>query len=442
MITGFSGRGRLAGLALVLCVLMPLQAVSKDESAGQSLTLIYSGNLDGELEPCGCTLEGDFGGILRRASKLDQLRGENPTLVAVDSGGLLVTGFASDLLKSEFILKGIAELGYDAVGVQWNDLAFGLELLRQQNIPWVASNWADGTLASRRLIERGPHALAIFSWLDGATSPYSKMSGAQRVLDSDAEKFADMLAAAKRSNATTLVLTALSMQDAKEQLPLDAIDILVIRSAYEIYGEPFRDGQTLVLQPGSRGMRLGQMELVLDGGGQIVTWAHQVIPLDVEVPDSPRLADWYADYNKRVEAAYQASIQRRKASETGESRFSGDTVCQVCHEEIHGAWAKSRHSGAYRKLEDVNKAFDPDCIICHTVGFDTPGGFLDVESTPHLSNVQCESCHGPAKAHAESGGHEKTLRNGSPATDICAQCHTQPHSPQFDFERYWGKIAH
>ncbi|KAF0193267.1 MAG: 5'-nucleotidase [Gammaproteobacteria bacterium] len=442
MVTGYFAQWRLVVLALLLCALASGSAVGEGVPSGRTLTLLYSGNLDGELEPCGCTLEGDFGGILRRATKIDQLRSEKPSLVAVDSGGLLVTGFASDLLKSEFILKGFDALGYDAVGIQWNDIGFGLDLLQHQPIPWVASNWADGRIVPLRIIERGDNKIAVFSWLDPATSPYRKMPGTHDVLDTDDRKLVDALAEAKRNNATTILLTALSMQEAKEQLPLDNVDILVIRSAYEIYGEPFRDGQTLVIQAGSRGMRIGLLELVVNDAGQIVSWTREVIPLGTDVPESPRLASWYAEYNARVEAAYQESIKRRKITETGESPFSGEAVCQGCHEEIHGRWRESRHSGAYRKLEDVNKAFDPDCIICHTVGFDTPGGFLDIDTTAHLSNVQCESCHGPARAHAESGGQQKTVRNGWAPADICAQCHTQPHSPLFDFKRYWAQIAH
>ena len=58
-------------------------------SASENVTIVYSGNLRGELEPCGCTSEGDLGGIRRHASAVDRLRKERPNLFLVSSGGLL-----------------------------------------------------------------------------------------------------------------------------------------------------------------------------------------------------------------------------------------------------------------------------------------------------------------------------------------------------------------
>ena len=49
-------------------------------------TLVYSGNLDSELEPCGCSEEGDLGGLRRHATVLAQLREQHPELVALSSG--------------------------------------------------------------------------------------------------------------------------------------------------------------------------------------------------------------------------------------------------------------------------------------------------------------------------------------------------------------------
>jgi hypothetical protein len=76
------------------------------------------------------------------------------------------------------------------------------------------------------------------------------------------------------------------------------------------------------------------------------------------------------------------------------------------------------------------------------VGFEKPGGFIDMNVTGHLLGVQCESCHGAGRAHVESTGTKALPNKDWPREKICAQCHTQPHSPAFNFERYWPKIAH
>lgn len=410
--------------------------------SGSTLTLIYSGNLDGELEPCGCTLEGDFGGIQRRATLLDELRHKLHEPVVISSGGLLVSGFTSDVLKNEYILKGIAALDYDAIGLQWNDLAFGIEFLRRFNLPWLASNWNDDSFSRVRQITRGEHSLAVFAWLNPETSPYRKMRGSHEMAANDVPALNKMISRAKGEGSTTILMTSVSLAEVEERLSLDDVDILIIKSAYEKYGKPVRDGRTLVLQPGSRGMRLGRLDLTLAQNGDVASWQHEVIPLGVDVPDSPRLQAWYDEYNAKVEAAYRESVERIKAQTTGESPYAGAQACQTCHGEAHEKWQASLHSGAYHKLEEVKKAFDPACIVCHTVGFNKPGGFIDIDTTPQLANVQCESCHGASRRHVDSGGKKTVANTGWPPTRMCAQCHTPAHSPSFHFENYWPKIAH
>ncbi len=67
---------------MFLIVILVL-AVNVQATELHSMTLIYSGNLDGELEPCGCTAEGDLGGIKRRVTMIDRLREKVPDLFLV-----------------------------------------------------------------------------------------------------------------------------------------------------------------------------------------------------------------------------------------------------------------------------------------------------------------------------------------------------------------------
>jgi hypothetical protein len=113
----------------------------------------------------------------------------------------------------------------------------------------------------------------------------------------------------------------------------------------------------------------------------------------------------------------------------GGSYFVGSKACKDCHEREYDIWEKSRHSHAFATL--VNKAknpslrqFDPECVVCHTVGFKYPEGYnelpraairdLVADSAPpaefkkklaahneNLEHVGCESCHGPGSAHID-----------------------------------------
>ncbi len=428
----------LAALALLLSSCVSLSP--PDDAGPRQLTLVYSGNLDGELEPCGCSEGGNKGGIKRRVNQIDRLRQQQPDLFLISAGGLLVSEMPQDKLKSEYILKGLAQLDYDAIGVQWQDLAYGTDFLRQHDLPLVASNWRGGPFAGQRQVTRNGVTLAFFQWLDPAADPQRAMG--ESLVEENASRLAAALQAAKQAGAFTVLATTLPLEQARALVPLQWVDVLLIKARYEYFGEPQRLGDTLVLQPGSRGMRLGRLDVTLDERGRIGEWRHQVIPLPPEVGDAPRMAAWYEDYNAQVKAAYQRQVELRKALMTGDSPYAGERACESCHRQEHQIWFDSRHAEAFYALQDVNKAFDPDCIGCHTLGFGRQGGFIDPDLTPDFMHVQCESCHGPAKAHADSGGREPVAHADWQPQAMCAQCHVQKHSPDFDFSRYWPRIAH
>jgi 2',3'-cyclic-nucleotide 2'-phosphodiesterase (5'-nucleotidase family) len=408
----------------------------------KSLTLIYSGNLDGELEPCGCSAEGDLGGILRHATILKQLRDETPNLVAISTGGMLASVAAQDKLTGEYILKGFSQLNYDGVAVQWSDLAYGDGFIRDAKLPWVASNLLSEGFAKTKEIERNGHHLALFSWLDPAEDPRAAMHGKHQTVDADLETLRQSLQQARQRGAVTLLSTTMTLDQAKATLPLELVDLLFIRAAYEVFGEPQKVGDTLVLQPGSRGMRIGRIDLTFNNDGRIQQWRNEVISMPATIANDQSLMPWYDEYNAKVKASYLERVALRKAREKGQSPFVSEEVCKNCHTAEHDKWRTTLHSKAFSKLEKVGKSFDPACIKCHTVGFEKEGGFIDVDATPQLMNVQCENCHGAGRAHSESKGIKPTANKGWQPPQVCGQCHIQTHSPSFKFENYWPKIRH
>ena len=428
---------------LILILQSGLPAASTDDSP---LTVIYSGNLDGELEPCGCSDEGNLGGIKRRASSIDSIKEQNPDSVIISAGGLIASEGTNDYLKAVYILKAFAELGYDAIGVQWNDLNYGAELATQNSLPWVASNWLTDEFAKSKTINRTLNdskvAIRFFTWLDPDSSPIRQMPGGKAVTYDDIGKLAKQVVAAKKKQALVILTTTLPLEIVKDQLPLESIDILFVRAAYEVYGEPKKLGNTLVLEPGSRGMRLGKLQLTLGENNTIKNWKHEVIPMPGSVPDSPRLTEWYDEYNAKVKEDYLRRVEIRKQLESGESPFLGEEQCKTCHPKQHKVWQGSEHAIAFEDLEIVKKSFDPECIQCHVVGFNKPGGFVDINITSHLINVQCENCHGAGKDHAKSSGKKPLANKDWPREKMCAQCHVPKHSPSFDVNKYWPKIAH
>lgn len=412
-------------------------------SAATGVNLVYSGNIDGELEPCGCSEMGDQGGIKRHATVLDRLRAEDPNAFVFSGGGLISSFTAGERLTSEYILKGFEALGYDSIGVQWTDLAYGHDYLRSANLPWVSSNFTAGEIAkTRRTIKRGATQFEVFSWLDPASSPEAAMGVKSEYLNSDPKSLLSDLGAAKQRGALTVLTTTYSLARAKEVFALDDVDVLFVASSYEVYGEPQLMDHTLVLQPGSRGMRLGQVRFKLDKENRIVSFESTVHPMPPAVADAPRMLAWYNEYNAKVKEAYELSVKSRKIVDEGLADFVGEAVCATCHVSQSEVWQQTKHAGAYDVLMDVNKSFDPACIKCHTVGFEREGGFIDNLLTKHLTHVQCENCHGAGREHVNAHGKKPMENAGWQPEKMCAQCHIQKHSPEFNFNDYWPKIAH
>ena len=118
------------------------------------------------------------------------------------------------------------------------------------------------------------------------------------------------------------------------------------------------------------------------------------------------------------------------------ARFNGVRACRICHAEQHADWALTRHACAWETLVRIGKEKDPKCVRCHVVATDQLGGFISERSTPHLADVQCESCH---------GGNGCKALNGRPsrvAQALCAKCHDAVHSPRFDFAGARPRVLH
>jgi hypothetical protein len=91
------------------------------------------------------------------------------------------------------------------------------------------------------------------------------------------------------------------------------------------------------------------------------------------------------------------------------AEYLGAKKCKACHMKQYKSWEKTTMAKSFENLKpgvkadekkkaglDPDKDYtgDADCLRCHTTGYGK-GGFISMEKTPKLANVQCEGCHGP-----------------------------------------------
>src|SRR5215813_492630 len=81
------------------------------------VALVFSGEQNGYLEPCGCAgLENQKGGLKRRFTFLKQLRDKGWDVVAMDLGGMESgTGIQAGF-KIDFSYRALTKMGYAAIG--------------------------------------------------------------------------------------------------------------------------------------------------------------------------------------------------------------------------------------------------------------------------------------------------------------------------------------
>jgi len=112
----------------------------------------------------------------------------------------------------------------------------------------------------------------------------------------------------------------------------------------------------------------------------------------------------------------------------GTVNYIGSASCVDCHGDIHQTWGETGHARAFESLKAVNQHTNSSCLICHTVGYGTPLGFKDEATTPQLSGVQCENCHGPAASHIANVRDVSVRPKVTVAAEVCGGCHDYHHA--------------
>jgi hypothetical protein len=151
------------------------------------------------------------------------------------------------------------------------------------------------------------------------------------------------------------------------------------------------------------------------------------------------------------------------ATGAGGAEYAGTNKCRICHMKQHKAWAETKHAKALINLKNADAKAAADvaaaikveikgspaqteaCVGCHVTGHQLAGGYPAADSvkTAGVSNVGCESCHGPGSKHiAASTAEKKKFISRSVTANMCMQCHTVHTSPKFNFEEYKKRGVH
>jgi hypothetical protein len=512
------------------------------KNARPDAVIVLSGQTFGFVQPCGCSRP-QMGGLERRANFMESLRKKGWRVAGADLGDIapdrhpigpsgIISSPEQTLLKYGATMNALRRMGYVAAGLGKTEFSAGLlkivgeySLQKEQPPYLLAGNVLDKDGKTpfppppggkRPLI--GLIEIADFNGL-----PVAIVGVVGKTIGEEAEKLDPQLSVKEANKWLKTAVDTLAAQPKKPAVHLllyqgpadlaklvakDRPEFNVILCQSEESEPPqfpeFIDhpggSKTMIVQVGHKGRYVGAVGVFQSAAG--VELKYQLVPLGEEyiTPNDPAaekanrvlpILDEYALQVKKdnllariVQAPHSAQIQAGNLNLT----YVGSEKCARCHLAEHVKWSATPHGHALDALEKIAKRpalrnFDPECVVCHTVGFGYKTGYENAEKTPVLKHVGCESCHGPGSGHVADDKDEKLLKLLSPwkqgkadrLPDIatiekigklgpiergqvplppaqqqainaisthCMKCHDTENDPHFDLFKYWPKVNH
>lgn len=449
------------------------------------LALVISGRQDGYLEPCGCSgIEEQKGGMSRRHTLIKQLREQGWPVAAVDVGGIVRRFGRQAEIQFAISADALRTMGYGAVGFGPADLRLSVgEIVAAVagNDPkdsiFVSAN-VDllGLTPKVRIIDQGGVKLGVTSVL--GKEYQSQVNNAEVTIQPAAAALKEVVGELADCQLRVLLAYATDAETRELAKQFPEFDLVVCANGREI--PPMQPeklaGRSRLIEVSPKAMYVTVVGFFDDPKQPV---RYQRVALDSRFADSDEMKQLMTTYQEQLEQLGWEGLglkdvphPKAKKGDKLAGQFASAASCKECHPTAWNIWSKTKHAHATETLTklDPPRQYDPECISCHSTGwnpteyFSFTGGFDSLDKTPQLAGNSCENCHGPGAAHvaAEKGrnaGRKQAERDAIKLTvafardNVCIKCHDHDNSPKFtekdpatgkdNFEvHYWPKVEH
>ncbi len=475
----------LAGIAAALA--FPA-AAGRARAVPDHVTLVYSADLGGYLEPCGCSQD-QRGGLPRAAAALRKVRAEGQPVFFVAGGDLLFDSAptaqtrAQELLKARAVAAALKRMGLAATTRGERDLLAGEAFAREVGLPFAPARLGAIGFGELGNVPDAPVRVAVVH--EGGTRAALPRAG-----EAERAHVALLLAShrddllADDSNRALLDAPVPVVQVQGRGQSLARIDLFLrgdlARGFTILAGAAQRDEEVdlaerrrleyqrrrdAALAAGSIDLARGLATKIAELEARATALRAEplpepppdrpslrvsFIPLTASLPEDREIRGILTRYYGEIAKANlaRARSQGRPCPDLVAGRASyigtedvpsgGTSACRSCHPDAFGQWKTTAHAAAYETLSKAGRQFDLDCIACHVTGWERPGGACNVAATEGRRDVQCEACHGPASLHAvDPPGH---IERGTPE-ERCRTCHTPENSTHFEYTSYLKRVT-
>ncbi|MBU4313073.1 MAG: hypothetical protein KJ706_10225 [Candidatus Omnitrophica bacterium] len=288
-------------LVLMLAVAIVFIAQSLCYAAGsRELTIVFTGDMRGELENCHCPKD-DFGGLDRRYKYISGVREEVGELLLVDVGDVLSLATA-DLTEDEIARNGVISfkamelMGYDVMNAGETDIVLGEDFLSERaeevSFPFISANIID-----KYTQEPYFRPYIVKTMESGLKVGILGVSNERYILNSDRleiepnkKAVARYLAELKSKSDIVIVLGHLGMPySVKLAENIEGIDLILNGHWDTDSQEPIEVNGTLIMPTTYHSRKIGRLDLDVYGG-QISSYKWESTPLD-EGFDGEKIVD-------------------------------------------------------------------------------------------------------------------------------------------------------
>lgn len=349
--------------------------------------------------------------------------------------------------RAELILQAYSHMGYDAYALGPYDAVFGLpELVRMANeksFRLICTNLsadAGVNIDTHALIRKDNKRILVTSIVDPWLSGVRKEKKGIDLPVENPDKMLSQLFSTIPHDLSILVVhtTKPHLEDLLQHISVKP-DLVVLGYQGGVFPPQTMSTGNVLVANNNSGKTLCAVDLAKKATGwSTVAWLHKTLLMDSIVPE-PQLDKLIVQQEKWESDYLRLKANQDKPRSQG-NFYLGADWCARCHGEIFEKWRHSRHADAIAILKQQGRQDDFRCLPCHVTGMaigesqrssEIGTGFVSLQQTPHLANVQCEACHGPGKLHSLQPKKHQMLRGDS---DACQACHTEETSPGFKYD--------
>jgi 2',3'-cyclic-nucleotide 2'-phosphodiesterase (5'-nucleotidase family) len=439
---------------------LPEGVVAPPPADAKKITLLYSSNLDGEYDAH------PLGGLARRATMTARAKASGPFL-QVDAGDSWLPKIdpgpnekppeKSEIeRRAKLMAEGLGRLNLDAYTPGEQELmvlgpAKIAAMAKKARLPILSANLLDKRgkpwFEQTKMIELNGVKIGLFGI---NTLPFADKEKAAKlgITVGDALGATQGSAAVLREKGAQVVIGLFHLVEGPDHArelarAVDGIDILVLGHTRGKRNQRIRSRTVniAVIEADRQGRLVGKLDIYVNDK---VVYRQEYHRLDDSYVSDEKMQAFVRPYilesKRRAARKLPVGLTNRPgshgelASATEEKwTYASTAACVLCHPKAQEHFVTTPHAFAMQTLERKGREKDPECLRCHSTGFDRPGGTRNLATAvSYFGDVGCESCHGPSSAHVRA--QNKTGTKRMVPEQVCVECHTKEQSPEpFDY---------